>query len=154
MARAGRVSAIAETSRSLATLTPGRSGPSTSRLLAIQGPCRPGVATFPLLASPTFFRALCHQASQGGTHGYSQAGAGIAPALATLAPWDLTADEWTTRLARLADLVTADDVPGVREWFELELPGVIAIVPARARARFATGVVAAVEDRELDLTNL
>jgi hypothetical protein len=95
---------------------------------------------------PTFFRALCAEAANGGAHGYSVPGSHLANALGSAAPDDLDNDEWQVEIDELTGLLADDDDKPVLAWFVQHFPKCMALVPARRRAQFVVGVRAAHEE--------
>lgn len=89
---------------------------------------------------PTFFRALCSDASGGGNHSYSIAGWHLglhAPELV-----QASVHELPLLLQELQSLLNQHDDEGVLAWFDRELPACMELVPRRRRPQFLLGVYA------------
>lgn len=95
---------------------------------------------------PTFFRALCHTAAQGGTDSYESVGWNLASSAGGLAPHDLDLDEWAEEIANLQKLAAQEDRRGIWDWFASHYPRAMAMIPARRRDRFTEGVLRAWEE--------
>jgi hypothetical protein len=98
-------------------------------------------------ACPTFFRAACREASQGGAgHTYRHAGYTLAGHIAGLVLFGAEDEPWLAAVDELASLIRPDDGPlmvndaAVIGWFKHHLPGCIALVPARRRGAFLEGL--------------
>ena len=103
---------------------------------------------------PTFFRAACFEAGQGGSNGYHWAGVNLARALAGLVEAE-DDDEKEAKLEELARLLDAGrrytgvrgiDQAEVIAWFEREFPRCIELVPPRRRSQFIRGLKSAHEE--------
>ena len=116
---------------------------------------------------PTFFKAQCETAVQGGSLGYHHAGYELARHLPHLGPYDAEEGQWERELTILGDLVqpTEEVHPGaivfrpelrddaaVFAWFERWFPRSMALVPKRRRSQFLAGVYAAADDEVIELT--
>jgi hypothetical protein len=111
-----------------------------SASIAASGPC------------PTFFRALCRTASEGGSGGYEWAGHGLTGAIPQLMPEDVEHDEWYDLVQEFIGLVCpegpssgmsawpAPDDEAVLAWLDRWLPRCMALVPRRRRDSFLKGV--------------
>ncbi|MHC4234110.1 MAG: hypothetical protein ACYSUQ_03255 [Planctomycetota bacterium] len=77
---------------------------------------------------PTFFRACCEEARQGGARGYDHAGWHLGLHTAELCEWD-TDEERDAKLDTLRDLLDQEDDEGVLAWYELEFPRCMQLVP-------------------------
>jgi len=109
---------------------------------------------------PTFFRACCAEAAQGGTGGYASAGFHLASGVASLH------DDPDEVMDELRDLVAAArraDALDIRAnrplnyadravlaWFDREFPRCMALVPARRRQQFLRGIMSADDEGGLD----
>ena len=96
-------------------------------------------------ACPTFFKALCLEASRGGDQGYDWTGRKLVRSAASLVVWD-TPDELRAKFAELKRLIRGRDNEGVLGWFDRELPRCMALIPRRRRPSFLTGVYEEVEE--------
>ncbi len=101
-------------------------------------------------ACPTFFRALCHQASDG-EGSYSEAARQLLASLSTLAPDHISVKAWGRRLANLSALVHSRNNDGVLAWFDSQLPRCMALVSASGRQAFLRGVYRVALDEGLDV---
>lgn len=90
---------------------------------------------------PTFFRATCATASEGGGYGYDIAGYELARHVGALMPSDSSLDEWADEVERLSASARKSDVAAVLEWFDHYFDRCMALVPPRRRERFAEGVI-------------
>lgn len=99
---------------------------------------------------PTFFKALCFEASQGGHSTYADAGYGFAGAIPGQIEYDSDA-ELVSKWNALDRLMCAKDNMGILEWLEQEFPRCIALVPARRRLTFLQGMYQAHEEGRMDL---
>lgn len=100
---------------------------------------------------PTFFRALCFEASHGGASGYEGAARALAGAIAgSQAPYDVEDDEWEQEIAVLKGLLKNDDEVGVWIWFRRHYPACIKLVPVRRREQFVAGVRRAYEKDRIE----
>jgi hypothetical protein len=95
---------------------------------------------------PTFFRATCHAASQGGASGYASAGWHLASSVGGEVPYDVELDDWVDEVDVLQQLAAHDDRGAVWTWFAAHYPRAMTLVPARRRDQFAAGVRRAWED--------
>ena len=111
-------------------------------------------------ACPSFFRALCRTASEGGESGYSWAGYQLAGAIHDLEPYEVEHDEWLERVQALESLICPKDDSGwlmrpddalVLEWLDRELPRCMALAPRRRRHQFLKGLYRYVRDEEQPL---
>jgi hypothetical protein len=97
-------------------------------------------------ACPTFFKASCREAREGGTSGYHWAARSLTCAVAGLAPYDVKDEEWITRVEALLSLALDRDDRGVLAWFDQNLPRCMALVPRVRRDTFVKGVYQAVDE--------
>lgn len=95
---------------------------------------------------PSFFRACCFEAAQGGESGYFGAGWHLANSLGSQIPDDLEIEEWQDEIDALQELLADDDGQGVWAWFRYHYPKCMALVPTRRREQFVAGVRQADED--------
>jgi hypothetical protein len=69
---------------------------------------------------PTFFRAQCRTASQGGAESYHSAGYTLARHMSGLEPYDVESDEWAAEIERFLEL--ADDAAVLKLSFGTSKP--------------------------------
>lgn len=115
---------------------------------------------------PTFFRATCRKAAEGGPdNGYDQAGYTLCGALANLID-NGDDDERGAKLEELSALIcgpgryvrslpgflASPDADAVIAWFNLALPRCMALIPSRRRTTFLRGVYRYVVEEENDVT--
>ncbi len=92
-------------------------------------------------AFPAYFKIRCQTARTGGANGYEDAGYMLAHGLDSEDPYELTSQQWRDELAKLRDLINAEDTnKQILAWFQRHLPRCVAIVPPRRRTRFIDGV--------------
>lgn len=95
---------------------------------------------------PSFFRALCSEASRGGSMGYARAGYELARHADNLAPDVSEMSEWLPEVEKLNSLCESDDRAGIYAWFVQHYPRCMELVPSRRREQFVDGVLSAAED--------
>ena len=100
---------------------------------------------------PSFFRALCFEASRGGTNGYSNPGWHLASALGSQSPYDLEEYEWADEVEKIKALLDEDDDKLVIAWFMDHYPRCMALVPSRRCEQFVAGVRRAFEEGRIEL---
>lgn len=88
---------------------------------------------------PTWFRASCWTASQGGSMSYRWVGKQMAGSLGAEEPYELE-EVWEERVEELRELLRSDDDERVIEWFHENLPAFISLVPSRRHAIFISGL--------------
>lgn len=89
---------------------------------------------------PTFFLALCHEASMRRIPSYAVVGRELyRHALARLES-DFDSEDSELECDRLAELIEMGDDAAVLRWFMTSYPGCMALVPARRRQTFIQGV--------------
>lgn len=102
---------------------------------------------------PSFFRACCIEAGQGGANGYASAGWHLANSIAgSQMPYDLEPEEWEKEIEALKELLVDDDDDdeGVWAWFTRHYPKCTELVPTRRRSQFVAGVRQANEDGRIE----
>jgi hypothetical protein len=113
---------------------------------------------------PTFFRALCREATHGGTSNYGRAGYELTRHIGSRQmPSDVDDDEWHVELERLASfacpttesqgtvsMVGDPDVVGVWQWFCNHYPKCMKLIPIRRKRAFVEGVRAVIDDDNVD----
>jgi Protein of unknown function (DUF1778) len=92
---------------------------------------------------PTWFRATCYEAANGGATSYETAGRKLASAVGAEVPHNVDLDDWVAEVAVLIDLLAGKDERGAWEWFQQHYPKFMALVPARRREQFIAGVLRA-----------
>lgn len=95
---------------------------------------------------PTWFRATCYDAANGGANGYESAGFGLARACGSEIPHDLDFDEWGIQVDVLKGLLDDEDGDGAWKWFKQHYPKCMVLVPSRRWQQFIDGVRRAHED--------
>ena len=100
---------------------------------------------------PTFFKACCYEASQGGSFGYDHPGFHLANALNTEIPYELDYDEWNSELVTLTELLSGNDIDGIWQWFCEQFPKCMKLIPERRKQQFVTGVIRAYEDDRIEV---
>jgi hypothetical protein len=103
---------------------------------------------------PPYFRACCEVARKGGTDGYRVAGRTLASELDRMMPHGVTKEEWISRLEELQRLVwppdlrplTKDDHERITDWFGVQFPQCMKLIPKRRSTRFGEGVVELAEE--------
>lgn len=98
---------------------------------------------------PTFLRALCCTASEGGQHSYKWAGYGLAGATQELQPWHLDEHQWEEEIDTLRHRIRAHDRAGIEQWYVKYLPRCMDLVPAPRRQKFVDGVLLAFEEERV-----
>jgi hypothetical protein len=103
---------------------------------------------------PSFFLALCQEASRGGSHSYQWAGYELARHTAEL----LEGEDNATYARKLAELMAAlagpaedstvqpMDEAAVLAWYAREFPRCLSLVPRQRRSAFAEGIRECWED--------
>lgn len=90
---------------------------------------------------PSWFRASCHSAGQGGRNSYRRVGQSLLRGLASEVPYDSDWDEWYGALDDLDTTLAKGDADAALVWFDVHLPRLMTLVPARRRDVFISGVV-------------
>lgn len=101
-------------------------------------------------ACPTFFRALCRNATDGTTGEYQNVGYSFIGAVASMLAED-GEDQADAKLGQLSDLVWARDDDGTLAWFDREFPRCMALIPTRRRHQFLAGVYKRAIDEEANV---
>jgi hypothetical protein len=125
---------------------------------------RPRRQPKPHVGVPTFFRALCHEAGQGGSFGFRTVGQQFAQALGGLIPEAQDFDGWQAELDALAQLLVparkweapalirrTEMSEAVWGWFARNYPNAMKLVPERRRDQFLMGVYDAFADETIGL---
>jgi hypothetical protein len=90
---------------------------------------------------PTWFRASCREAAQGGTNNYRWVGQKLLGSLANEVPSDLENDEWYEELQkRLDPLLAGKDNEALLAWFLEHMPRFIKQIPQRRYHQFFSGL--------------
>ena len=71
---------------------------------------------------------------------YSHVGYYLATKLMSEAPYDLEEEDWLNVIARLTNMLDAEEENNVWMWFHEHLPQFMAYVPSRRREQFLSGV--------------
>jgi len=119
---------------------------------------------------PTYFRACCWEASQGGATGYKRPAYELARHLAHEQPYEMGDDEWSAELQELADLLMPEapdrpttpgglsmiayelrDDEAVWAWFEEHYPRCMKLIPRRRRKQFVEGVYECADNDDIGL---
>ncbi len=104
---------------------------------------------------PAYFRACCETARAGGTNGYKLAGYHLARELEHAVPPGVSREEWVARLEELQSLIWPPDLKRlekqdyerIADWFGVQFPACMELIPRRRSARFAEGVAELAEER-------
>lgn len=97
-------------------------------------------------ACPSYFVALCHEATSGGESGYRRAGHELTRHITDELDWELADKERDARIRELRDLICERDDEGVLAWFDCEVPRCMQLVPRRRRQQFLRGVYEMVDE--------
>lgn len=101
---------------------------------------------------PTFFKALCYEASQGGGYSYRDVGRKLASSIASFIPDDLGYDEWDEKVQELGKALTKSDTwDDALEWFEHYIPKCWKLIPKRKQVHFAEGAAEFAEEEGLSI---
>jgi hypothetical protein len=101
---------------------------------------------------PSFFRACCSRAAEGGTNSYAAAAWHLASSIgSSQAPCDVEPDHWETEVLALKERLAEGNKQGVWSWFTDHYPKCMELVPARRREQFVAGVERAHEDGRMEL---
>jgi hypothetical protein len=95
--------------------------------------------------APTHFRARCDEAALG-VITYSHVGYYLATSLMREIPYDLEEEEWLDAIARLTNMLDAEEEKNVLNWFREHLPKFMAYIPGRRNEQFLSGVYRAHEE--------
>lgn len=98
---------------------------------------------------PTFFRACCHEASQGNEWTYAHPGYHLAIHLWGQQPYDMDDDQWAKETDRLTNALDHQDDDAVWNWFKEHFPKCMKLVPTRRKAQFVAGVRQAYEEERI-----
>jgi hypothetical protein len=98
---------------------------------------------------PTFFRALCFTASQGGTHSYKDAGYSFGMATEGEIPSDANWDEWNKMLEGVRRYIEKKDREGIWQWYRRVYPHAMELVPNRKKDVFVDGILEAYDNGKL-----
>jgi hypothetical protein len=96
-------------------------------------------------ACPTYFLALCEQATLGGENGYYRAGHELMRHVKEAVSWEVDESERDAKLKELGRLMDAQSDEAILAWFDREVPRCMQLVPRRRRASFLRGVYAMIE---------
>ena len=95
---------------------------------------------------PSFFRAGCLEASQGGTNTYATPAWHLAIHLDQQSPYDVDQDEWSNEIDKLLELCAKEDEGTIWQWFTDHYPKCMELVPDRRKDQFVKGILQAYED--------
>lgn len=96
-------------------------------------------------ACPTFFKCCILTAKAGGRSSYADAGYELMRHIDDLGPFDIDPSTWWKRVEALVRLLDEPD-ERVIDWFKMNLPRCIALVPRRRYAAFVEGVRCRIAD--------
>lgn len=109
----------------------------------------PKVSPRAFRGAPTFFKALCAEARQGGANNYGLAGHELARHLASNIPYDFEEDEWLEQLDNLLNMIEEERDLDAWNWFREYYPKCMELVPNRRKDQFLSGVKEYLEKNEL-----
>lgn len=98
---------------------------------------------------PTFFRALCLTASQGGSHSYKDAGYSFGIATEGEMLYDAGTDEWQKMLQEVSKYIENENRDGIWRWYKKVYPKAMTLVPNNRKSNFIDGILEAYNDGKL-----
>jgi len=98
---------------------------------------------------PTFFKALCMTASEGGAHSYKYVGNSFGAATAGEIPWDANDDEWENMLEEVRRYIENEDRESIWQWYKEVYPSAMKLISARRRDSFVDGILEAYTNGKL-----
>ncbi len=98
---------------------------------------------------PTFFKALCMTASEGGAHNYRYVGYSFGAATEGEIPWDADYDEWWKMLDEVRKYIKNEDRKNIWQWYKNVYPNAMKLLPARRKDSFIDGILEAYTDGKL-----
>ena len=101
--------------------------------------------------APSYLKALCFEAAQGGAGGYSHVGYRLAAGVGAEQPHDVEENEWADEVEKLSEMLDRDDSEPVWRWFRDHYPKIMALVPTRRREQFLAGVREAHQEGLIEL---
>lgn len=131
----------------------------------VQFESRPPKRPKPHTGVPAYFRALCQEATQGGSFGFRAVGYQFARTIASQIPHAQDFDEWQDELNALGEIILAPTrtlepsalirrhtmTEAVWTWFTKNYPNAMRLIPARRRDQFLLGVYDAAADESITL---
>jgi hypothetical protein len=99
---------------------------------------------------PTFFRALCDEATRGGSLGYEGVGFSLARTIPSMCPDDLTMEEWESEVETLVELVKDETHDLVWSWLVGHFPKCMELVPSRRKDQFLAGFYRHIEENGIE----
>jgi hypothetical protein len=91
-------------------------------------------------ACPTFFVALCLEASEEGDEGFWYVGRKLAQALGSFIPYELEEPKWVRELEKLNKQILRSDQSEVRKWLNRHIPRCMALIPESHLKAFLDGI--------------
>lgn len=98
---------------------------------------------------PTFFKALCLTASQGGAHSYKHVGYSFGGATEGEQPWDANQEEWNEMLQEVQKYIKNGDRDNIWRWYRKVYPNAMKLVPIQRKDSFVNGILEAYNDGKL-----
>lgn len=98
---------------------------------------------------PTFFKALCLTASQGGTHSYKHVGYDFGTATEGEIPFDADFEKWGKMLEEVKRYIKNKDRERIWQWYRVVYPRAMKLVPDRRKEAFVNGILEAYDDGKL-----
>src|SRR5947208_14961851 len=95
---------------------------------------------------PSFFRACCYEASNGGTNTYRNAAWHLAIHLYDQVTNDIELNDWENYVEELRAACDEEEEDKVWQWFNRHYPKCIELVPKRRKRQFVKGVLQAYDD--------
>jgi hypothetical protein len=98
---------------------------------------------------PTFFRALCLTASQGGAQNYKWVGFSFGQATEGEIPFDADWKKWKEMLKEVQKHITDRNHENVWLWYQETYPVAMALIPVKHRKSFVNGIMDAYDEGKL-----
>ena len=98
---------------------------------------------------PTFFKALCAEARQGGANNYGRAGHEFTRHLASSMPYEFDEEEWFEQLDNLQSMIEEERDFDAWNWFREYFPKCMELVPNRRKDQFLAGGKEYLENNQL-----
>ncbi len=99
--------------------------------------------------TPTYFRALCLTASQGGAHSYKEVGYSFGMATESEIPFDADYDEWNIMLEEIRGYIENEDHKRIWQWYQGVYPQAMKLIPNGRKGTFIGGILEAYNDGKL-----